>query len=322
MESEARYAWVGGTLIALFVALAAGLYWLSGASDNLPGKRYVVYFQQQSLEGLQIDSEVRMRGIKVGRVADYGILADTTRGVRVLLEVDARIPVLEGAQAVVNRKLVTGIAGVDLINTRPSAPPLTRLQPGESDPVIAEGVPEITRMTGVLEELGSSGGEALQRFNQLLSDKNQQTLTRALDNTRVLTGQMVQVAPALQATLDQSRRAAEQLQQVGAMAEQTLNTTSRHLDDLAAETRTTLGAVRTTLNGAGAALEQSRAEISALSLNLRLTADLASQDLQATSKVLRDSGRTLQQSARALAEPERILFGIPQGSLGPGEEYP
>jgi phospholipid/cholesterol/gamma-HCH transport system substrate-binding protein len=320
MESEARYAWVGGTLIALFVALAAAIYWLSGAGDNLPSKRYIVYFQQQSLEGLQIDSEVRMRGIKVGRVADYGILTDTARGVRVLLEVDDRIPVLEGVQATVNRKLVTGIAGVDLINTRVSGAPLTRLSPGESYPVITEGVPEITRMTGVLEDLGSGGSEALHRFNRLLSEQNQQTLTRALENTRVLTGHMVQLAPALQATLEQSRRAAEQLEQVGTVAVQTLNTTSRQIDNLAEESRNTLGAVRTTLNGAGTALEQTRAEISALSLNLRLTADLASQDLQATSKVLRDSGRTMQQSARALAEPERILFGIPQGSLGPGEE--
>ncbi len=320
MESEARYAWVGGTLIALFIALAAGIYWLSGAGDNLPSKRYIVYFQQQSLEGLQIDSEVRMRGIKVGRVADYGIVADPTRGVRVLLEVDDRIPVLEGVQATVNRKLVTGIAGVDLINARGNGAPLTRLSPGESYPVIAEGVPEITRMTDVLQDLGSSGSEALQRFNRLLSEQNQQTLARTLENTRVLTGQMAQIAPALRATLDQSRRTAEQLEQVGVVAVQTLNTTSRQIDHLAAESRTTLGAVRTTLNGAGAALEQTRAEISALSLNLRLTADLASQDLQATSKVLRESGRAMQQSARALAEPERILFGIPQGSLGPGEE--
>jgi phospholipid/cholesterol/gamma-HCH transport system substrate-binding protein len=313
MESEARYAWVGGTLIVLFLALAAGIYWLSGASDNLPSTRYTVYFKKQSLEGLQIGSEVRMRGIKVGRVADYRILPDAARGVRVLLEVDARIPVLEGALAVVNRKLVTGIAGVDLVNNASSGAPLSRLQPGELYPVIAEGVPEIIRMTGVLEELGNTGSEVLQRVNRLLSDDNQRAISGTLANTRALTGHLAETAPALRETLEQSRRAAARLEQVGVAAEATLNTAGHQIDSLAAQSRDTLQAARATL-------EQTRTEIGALSLNLRLTADLASQDLQATSKVLRDSGRAMQQSARALAEPERILFGPPQGNLGPGEE--
>lgn len=320
MESEARYAWVGGTLIVLFMALAAGIYWLSGASDNLPSTRYTVYFKKQSLEGLQIGSEVRMRGIKVGRVADYRILPDAARGVRVALLVDARIPVLEGALAVVNRKLVTGIAGVDLINTTANSAPLTRLPPGEPNPVIAEGVPEITRMTGVLEDLGSNGSEMLHRINQLLSENNQRAIAGTLANTRALTGQLAQTAPALRETLEQSRRAAERLEQVGVAAAATLNTAGRQVDSLAEQSRDTLKTARATLNGASATLEQTRTEIGALSLSLRLTADLASQDLQATSKVLRDSGRAMQQSARALAEPESILFGPPKGNLGPGEE--
>jgi phospholipid/cholesterol/gamma-HCH transport system substrate-binding protein len=313
MESEARYAWVGGTLIVLFLAVAAGIYWLSGASDNLPSTRYTVYFQKQSLEGLQIGSEVRMRGIKVGRVADYSILPDAARGVRVLLEVDARIPVLEGAQAVVNRKLVTGIAGVDLINTSANSAPLTRLPPAEPYPVIVEGVPEITRMTGVLEDLGSNGSEVLQRINRLLSDDNQRAIAGTLVNTRALTGHLAETAPALRATLEQSRHTAERLEQVGVAAASTLNTAGHHIESLAAQSRDTL-------NRASATLDQTRAEIGTLSLSLRLTADLASQDLQATSKVLRDSGRAMQQSARALGEPERILFGPSQGNLGPGEE--
>ncbi len=320
MESEARYAWVGGTLIALFLALAAGIYWLSGASDNLPSSHYTVYFRQQSLEGLQIGSEVRMRGIKVGRVADYRILPDPARGVRVQLDVDARIPVLEGALAEVNRKLVTGIAGVDLINTSATAPPLTRLPPGEPYPVIAEGVPEMTRVASVVEDLGNSGSEALQRINRLLSDDNQRAIAGTLANTSRLSGRLAEAAPALRETLEQSRRAAARLEHLGETAEATLATSGRHIDALAAQSRDTLGAAHATLQTASAALEQARAEIGVLSLSLRLTADLASQDLQATGKTLRDSGRAMQQSARALGEPERVLFGPSQGAFGPGEE--
>lgn len=320
MESEARYVWVGSTLIVLFLALSAGIYWLSGAGDKLPSTRYTVYFHKQSLEGLQIGSEVRMRGIKVGRVADYRILPEAARGVRVLLEVDARIPVLEGAVAEVNRKLVTGIAGVDLINTRPNGSPLEQARPDEPYPVIAEGVPEITRMTGVLEDLGSQGGDALQRVNQLLSAENQRAIALTLANTQKITLHLAEAAPALKETLEQSRRAAERLEQVALLAQGTLSTGGRHLDSLALQTRDTLSAARGTLNDAQAVLEQTRGEITALSSSLRLATDLASQELQATSKLLRDSGRAMQQSARALSEPEQILFGPHRSSLGPGEK--
>ncbi len=312
MESEARYAWVGGTLILLFLALAGGIYWLSGASDTPSAKRYTVYFRKQSLEGLQIGGEVRMRGIKVGRVMDYTILPDTARGVRVLLEVDARTPVLEGVQAEVNRKLVTGIAGVDLVNTMIGGAPLMLKLLGEPYPVIAEGMGVVTRMTGELIDLGSVGGLALQRINLLLSQENQRAFRDTLKNTRDLTGGLGQVVPLLRETLEQSRHTAERLERAGVTAESALNTAARDLDSLTAQSRDSLSAART-------ALEQGRKEVSALSLSLRLSADLAGQELQATSKVLRDSGSALQQTAHALALPETLLFGAPQGDLGPGE---
>ena len=69
MEPDARHAWVGLAVLALGALLAAGLYWLSGAEQHAV-KRYTVYFEKQSLEGLQINSDVRMRGITVGKVVD------------------------------------------------------------------------------------------------------------------------------------------------------------------------------------------------------------------------------------------------------------
>jgi hypothetical protein len=62
MESDARYAWVGAGLLGLALVLAGGLYWLMGGADDTLMRRYLVYFQHQSLEGLQINSAVRMQG--------------------------------------------------------------------------------------------------------------------------------------------------------------------------------------------------------------------------------------------------------------------
>ena len=150
MEPETRYAWVGVGVLALVGLLAWGIYWLTGGTEHKVVKRYTVYFEKQSLEGLQIGSDVRMQGIKVGKVDDYAIIPGHARRVRVILEVDARTPVLEGVEAEVSRHLVTGLAAVDLVNVVEGGPPLTHVPPGEEYPVIQEGVPQLARVASTI----------------------------------------------------------------------------------------------------------------------------------------------------------------------------
>ena len=173
MEPEARYAWVGVAVLALVALVAWGMYWLTGGTDERLVKRYTIYFERQSLEGLQIGSDVRMQGIKVGKVEDYAILPGEARRVRVILQVDARTPVLEGVEAQVARHLVTGLAAIDLVNQADGGPPLMRIPDGEDHPVITEGVSQLARVASTLEEVSVVGRDALVRFNTLLSDQNQ-----------------------------------------------------------------------------------------------------------------------------------------------------
>ena len=63
MEPETRYAWVGVAVLALVALLVMGMVWLTGGTENKVVKRYTVYFEKQSLEVLQISSDVRMQGI-------------------------------------------------------------------------------------------------------------------------------------------------------------------------------------------------------------------------------------------------------------------
>jgi phospholipid/cholesterol/gamma-HCH transport system substrate-binding protein len=175
MESDARYAWVGLVVVTLVATLVAGFYWLNDSGKEAV-KRYTVYFQNQSLEGLQLNSDVRMQGIKVGKVADYTILPAQAKTVRVILEVDARTPVWEGAEAVVNRNLVTGLAAIDLDNVWKGGADIGPPPEGEPYAVIDEGVPQMARISSTLEGLGKAGSEAVDRVNLLLSDQNQKAI--------------------------------------------------------------------------------------------------------------------------------------------------
>ncbi|MDD3528294.1 MAG: MlaD family protein [Gallionellaceae bacterium] len=313
MESEARYVRIGLATLALIALLVVGLVWLGGSSDDRHGKRYLTYFEKQSLEGLQINSDVRMQGIKVGKVVDYSIVQGEARKVRVLLQVDERTPVLDGVQAVVARHLVTGLAAIDLENPALGGSPLMRIPEGELYPVIPEGVPKLTQVTDTLEEMGLAGQEALYRFNSLLSDSNQAALGETLGNLNQITGELRQAMPELREAVASARRAADRVDSLGGDASVAMQAASDRLGRLTDETAATLVVARGTL-------ERVDREAAGLSGQIRLTADLAGQDIQSTAQSLRLAGDALQETGRALANPSRLLYGPSPESLGPGEE--
>jgi phospholipid/cholesterol/gamma-HCH transport system substrate-binding protein len=330
MESDARYAWVGFAVVTLIVAVAAGFYWLNGGSEQVV-RRFTVYFQNQSLEGLQINSDVRMQGIKVGKVADYTILPGQAKTVRVILEVDARTPIWEGAEAVVSRNLVTGLAAVDLDNVWKGGADIGAPPKNEPYPVIDEGVPQMARISSTLEGLGKAGGEAVLRVNQLLSDENQkafsQILTHVAGVSGELRGELRQMGPELNGTLVAVRQAAVRMDAVGAEltpilhdsrgvlrnSELLLQQTSKRFDQLANDAERTLAATRTTLTTLDSSLRETQSQ-------LRLSLDLGMQDLQTTAQAFRASSDTLQTTSREFADPGRILYGPHQAELGPGEQ--
>ena len=313
MESEARYIRVGIAVLLLAALLGGGLYWLTGGLERQAVKRFVVYFQNQSLEGMQLNSDVRMQGIKVGKVTDYAIMPGEAHKVRVILEVDARTPVLEGAHAVVTRHLVTGLAAVDVENGEDGAAPLMRIAEGEDYPLIPEGVPQMAKVANTLEELGQLGRDTLTRINTVLSDQNQKALTGTLDNLNRLSTELRQTVPELNATLASTREAAGKFAALGDEAGATLKASQTQLQQVTAEAATTLVAARSTL----AAIDRNMQD---LTMQLKMTADLGAQELQTTAQSLRIAGDTLQETGRVLADPARILYGASQADLGPGEK--
>jgi phospholipid/cholesterol/gamma-HCH transport system substrate-binding protein len=313
MESDARYIRIGLATLALAALLVVGLFWLAGVGNDPGAKRYLIYFGNQSLEGLQINSDVRMQGIKVGKVVDYAIMPGQARKVRVLLQVDDRTPVLEGVVGTISRHLVTGLAAIDLENPRDGGVPLLRRPEGEPYPVIPEGVAQLARVADTLKELGSTGREALTRFNSLLSDRNQAALSSTLVNLDGISGELKRTMPELRAAIASTRRAADQVERLGGDARVTLKMAGEMLGEVASDTAATMVAARTTL-------DKVDREMTGLTGQVKLTADLAGQEIQATAQSLRLAGDALQDTGRALSNPSRVLYGPSPDSLGPGEE--
>jgi phospholipid/cholesterol/gamma-HCH transport system substrate-binding protein len=304
VEPEAKY---------VLIALIAGVVvWLRSTGEQIDDRNYKLYFERQSLEGLQPRSEVRMKGIRIGSVTGFRISTWRPGAVEVLVRVDGSAPVRQSTRAVVERHLVTGIASILLINLTEDSPPLTEVPQGELYPVIAEGESQIQQVSESLQELAQRATETMQRVSTALSPENQRALTALLENLNRLAYNADRGLAGLDRTLASVGAAAEEVRALSrGLGEDASRLTARY-DKLGDEA--TVAA-----REAAAAMRQVSADVARISQ--RVDALLASGDveLRVTAQELRATADSLGAVARRLNDPRTVLWGPPEGGLGPGE---
>lgn len=290
MEPEARYALVGSVVLAIVVGLVVAVVWLVSTvgSDE---RAYEIVFERQSLEGLQVRGEVRMRGIRVGSVTGYEFSVTKPGAVRVFISVAASTPVRTSTRAIVDRHLVTGIAAIRLLNLDETSPLLPRQKPGQPPPIIAEGQSELQQFAGTIAQLAQRVDETMRRVNTLLSPENEAAFAETLDNVRKLSANANRAVERLQSRYDR----------VGAEAETTIRETAAMVRDVTVTT------------------EQLRAEMTRLADRTDDLMSSGNSELRYTAREIRSAADALGVAARKLSSPRSALFGPPDAGLGPGE---
>ncbi|HWS75522.1 MAG TPA: MlaD family protein [Quisquiliibacterium sp.] len=324
MEPESRYPLIGAIVLGLALA-AAGLFtWWArdGAAD---ARQYTIVFERQSVEGLQVGSDVSMRGVKVGRVERFTLGSENINRVEVLVRVDRQTPVSQNTTALVARNFVTGLARINLVTPGVPGPQLVKA-PGEPHPVIPEGSSGVGQIAEAANRLAVSGEQALQNLNRLMTEENRQAFGEALSATRDLAVGLNQRLAALDATIagiDQSARAfRDSSVRIGAAAERVAG----QVEPLAGEARATMAAGR-------AALEETRGtladfarlartlerEAGELGARAGSAADAGLLEMRATAQEARRAAEMLSQALERLSEPRSALIGPGERELGPGE---
>jgi phospholipid/cholesterol/gamma-HCH transport system substrate-binding protein len=312
MEPEVRYTLVGLALVVLVTAMVLGMIWLARTGARADFNFYRVYFQKQSLEGLQVGGDVNMRGIKVGRVEDYGLTKGSTNRVGVTIRVDKNAPVTEKTQATISRSFVTGIARINLETPDPPGEPLIAAAEGERYPVIPEGPSDIAQFTDTATKLADTASETFESLNKALSPENRAALAAALVNMRDLTA-------GLNARLDRLDRASDAIdrasrdfgtsaKKVGAAADRLAN----DFGPVAKQTEATLAELNT-------AVRAIQKDASALARRIDDVADSTGIEVRVMSQQIRASADLLAGALDRLQDPRATLLGAPAGALGPGE---
>jgi phospholipid/cholesterol/gamma-HCH transport system substrate-binding protein len=312
MESEARYTLVGTVLLALTAATVAAVLWLASTGSRDDFRFYTIYFQRQSLDGLQVGGDVTMRGIKVGRVEDYEIDADNINRVEVTVRVDRNTPVSENTTAIVQRNLVTGLARISLVTPGQPGPLLTAVARGERYPIIAEGQSNIDQLANAANRLAGTGAIALDNLNAVLSPDNRAALSQTIANLRDVTGAVAARMDRLDGTIVAMNRAATDIANASRAVAETVAKVQRDANPAVVQ-------VEATLRDVSRAVERLERETTVVARRFGDAADIGTLEMQATAQELRESAEILSRTVDRLRDPRAALLGPAQGQLGPGE---
>ncbi len=315
MEPNARYTLVGALVLAAAVLLTLGLFWIAGKADDIAYRHYTIYFVNQSMDGLDVDSAVKMRGIKVGSVTEFEFVTKPAEAVRVLIKVAEDAPVRQGAQAYVKRNVVTGLATIELTNPQEQAALLAEPPPGERYPVIAEGSSELDKVAIAVSQMAENGAQVLEKMNTLLSDDNQARISATLQNLKELSDHLASNKQTLEQAVQGLKDASDEFRFAGASIAQAATRAEGGIQAVGQN-------AQTALKEATVAMESLRKETLAISGKLQALSDTGSLELTAMSRDVRTGADAVTVAGQKLSNPKALLLGPGKQQLGPGEKRP
>jgi phospholipid/cholesterol/gamma-HCH transport system substrate-binding protein len=205
METRSNYIMVGAVTVALLAGVLLFIVWLAGLS-NKTTKCFDIYFAQ-GVGGLNKGSNVTFSGVPVGTVDKISLLPNRPEFVWVRINVDQETPVLQGTSAQIHGVGFTGVSEIQLAGAERGRPAIQQLGP--------QGCPVIPATSGGISALLNSAPELIdriqrltERLTELLSDKNQNSISDILENIDATTAAIRQHAPELGDTLSEARIAA------------------------------------------------------------------------------------------------------------------
>ncbi len=165
-----------GLFVTIGILLGAGaILWWGASKYFQKGSPYVTYFDE-SVQGLQVDSSVKYRGVDVGRVEQIRVAPDN-KLIAVVMKVQLQGDVEKNTVAQLKAAGITGIVFVELDRRNPDDPDLApKLEFTPDYPVIPSRPSQIsqilTSIDAVMEkvraiDLGAIFSEAKKEFREI-----------------------------------------------------------------------------------------------------------------------------------------------------------
>lgn len=308
METRSNHILVGLFVLLFTAAIAIFVIWMANSSGG-EKREYDIFFKQ-SVDGLNKGASVSFSGVPVGQVRDIELWPDDPQFVRVRIDVNENVPILQGTTAALEGVGFTGVSQVSLNGAAKGAPPITDEGPA--------GKPVIPNRVGGLGELLNTAPQLLQRLStlterlaELADDRNQANIAGILANVEKSTAILASNGPELQRTIADMRVAIQQTgiaaEQIGNLAEATQGTVDRNIDPAMRNLRDTLASANTSMKTLEGAIADARPGLRTFSETTIPEANALIRDLRRTSSSLSSLTDKLdQQGAGAVINGSRL----------------
>lgn len=307
METRSNHVLVGSVVLALLAALLLFIVWLAGLS-NTRKQCFDVYFQQ-GVGGLNKGSSVTFSGVPVGQITQISLLPDRPEFVWVRIEVNSDTPVLQGTSAQIKTVGFTSPPEIQLDGAVSGAPPLTQVGP-QGCPVIPATSSGLGALLASAPELMERIQRLTERLTELLSDKNQNSISDILENVEKTTDVLAQRAPDLADAIGDARIAARNAgiaaQRVGILADSTTRLVNEQGKPAAEDLRKAIAGVQRAADNLDAMIADARPGIQNFSKTTVPEANRLVKDLRGLSQSLTDFSDRLNEQGvgGALSEPK------------------
>jgi phospholipid/cholesterol/gamma-HCH transport system substrate-binding protein len=302
MENRAHALAAGIFVLLLGVATAAAIWFLGGKREET--ETYLLT-TQRNVTGLNVQAQVRYRGIRAGKVESIEPDEKDPRVILVRINLDARYKLTRSTTAQLGYQGITGLAFVQLEDDGSSRDFL---------PVGGVEPPRIAMKATLFDTLGEKAGdivgqvtEMTTRLSKLLDEKNARNLSRTLENVADASEglkQTPQILAALRETLSDGN-----LKKLHRILDH-LEKTSGEAAPLTAEVREMVKTMNALAKKADLLADHAGGEFAGRTLP---QANALLQELTQTSRQLTRLLDTLDDT------PQALVFGKGTPRPGPGE---
>lgn len=214
MENKSPYVLIGAAMILFVVSLVGFVIWKLREGDQTSYAYYAILFSGD-VQGLNVDSPVYYRGLRVGRVHNIELTSRRTvqrstgrerlsEKIEVTVAIDSHIDIHERSYAVLEKPFIAGAAYIQIVGRLESSQVLPKKTLGDKPyPEIREGASFLQATSTSAQELLSKASVTVDRLNALLSDENIAALNDTIRNISTVTGGIAKQDPAIQSALAQ-----------------------------------------------------------------------------------------------------------------------
>jgi phospholipid/cholesterol/gamma-HCH transport system substrate-binding protein len=308
VETRSNYVMVGAVTVALLAGALLFIVWLAGLS-NKQTKCFDIYFAQ-GVGGLNKGSNVSFSGVPVGQVSKISLLPNRPEFVWVRIDVDAQTPVLQGTTAQIHGVGFTGVSEIQLTGAERGRPPIQQMGP--------QGCPVVPATSGGISALLNSAPELIdriqrltERLTELLSDKNQNSISDILENIDATTKVLRQRSPEMADAIGDVRIAAHNAgiaaNNVAELTASTNRLVNEQGEPAAKDLRTAIAHVQQAADNLDAMISDARPGVQNFSKETLPQANKLVHDLRDLSQSLKQvSDRVNRQGIGGALGPEKL----------------